>query len=78
MPASPTIAIVGTGAMGAYYGSRLAQHGHAVHFLLRSDYEGVRRNGFEIRSIDGDFHLAPDRFHAHVDPRTIPPALRLR
>lgn len=54
---SPRIAIVGSGAVGCYYGGRLAQHGHDVHFLLRSDYDAVKAEGLRVRSCDGDFHL---------------------
>lgn len=51
------IAIVGTGAVGGYYGARLAQAGQDVHFLLRSDYEYVKRHGWSIQSIHGDMRL---------------------
>lgn len=70
----PVIAIVGAGAVGGYYGARLAQHGHTVHFLLRSDYETVRTNGWVIRSCDGDFVLRPDQIHVHNTPATMPKA----
>jgi 2-dehydropantoate 2-reductase len=30
-----------------------------VHFLLRSDYEVVRRRGVKIKSVEGDFHANP-------------------
>lgn len=50
-------AIVGAGAVGSYYGGRLAAAGHDVRFLLRSDYESVRENGLTVESIDGDFYL---------------------
>lgn len=53
----PRIAIVGSGAVGCYYGGRLAQHGHEVHFLMRSDYEHVKKHGLKIRSVHGDFEL---------------------
>ncbi len=53
----PRIAIVGSGAVGCYYGGRLAQHGHEVHFLMRSDYEHVKQHGLQIRSLHGDFSL---------------------
>jgi 2-dehydropantoate 2-reductase len=49
--------IVGSGALGGYYGAKLARTGCDVHFLMRSDLEAVRRNGLTIRSKDGDFHL---------------------
>ncbi len=54
---TPTITIVGCGAVGQYYGAMLARSGLQVRFLLRSDYEYVRQNGIEIHSIRGDFHI---------------------
>ncbi len=53
------IAVVGCGAVGSYYGAMLSRDGHDVHFLLRSDYEVVRRNGVSIRSPKGDFNARP-------------------
>ena len=53
------VAIVGCGALGSYYGAKLARDGHEVHFLLRSDYEVVRRRGVRILSPEGDFHVNP-------------------
>lgn len=49
--------IVGTGALGGFYGGMLARAGHDVHFLLNSDYEHVQRNGLKIDSVLGNFHL---------------------
>lgn len=43
-----TTAIVGCGALGSFYGARLALAGHPTHFLLRSDLEAVRRDGVRI------------------------------
>ncbi len=51
------IAIVGSGAVGCYYGTRLLQSGNDVRFLMRSDLETVRREGLRITSPDGDVHL---------------------
>ena len=70
----PVIAIIGTGAVGAYYGGRLAQHGHDVHFLLRGDYRAVKKNGWTIRSCDGDFSLPSESVHAYDDPARMPRA----
>lgn len=70
----PRIAIVGAGAVGGYYGARLAQRGHDVHFLLRGDYDAVRAGGWNVRSIDGDFSLPPDAVHVYDDARRMPPA----
>ena len=52
-----SIAVIGAGAVGGYYGARLAQAGHDVRFLLRRDLEVVRANGLRVFSRDGDFHL---------------------
>ena len=53
------LAMVGCGALGSYYGAKLSRDGQEVHFLLRSDYEVVRRRGVFIRSPEGDFHVQP-------------------
>ncbi len=53
------IAVVGCGALGSYYGARLCRDGQQVHFLLRSDYQHVRRHGVAIRSPEGDFNVRP-------------------
>jgi 2-dehydropantoate 2-reductase len=49
--------IVGSGALGGYYGAKLAHAGCNVSFLMRSDLDTVRRNGLIVRSKDGDIHL---------------------
>ncbi len=53
------IAVAGCGAVGSYYGALLCRAGQEVHFLLRSDYEVVRRRGVQIRSPQGDFKVRP-------------------
>lgn len=53
------IGVIGCGALGSFYGAKLWASGHAVHFLLRSDYEVVRRNGVSIQSFLGDFVARP-------------------
>ena len=53
------IAIVGCGALGSYYGGLLCRAGHETHFLLRSDYETVRREGVKIISPQGNAHVRP-------------------
>ncbi|MEA2707793.1 MAG: 2-dehydropantoate 2-reductase [Phycisphaerales bacterium] len=69
-----SIAIIGAGALGGYYGGRLAHHGFNVHMLLRSDYDHVREHGLSVRSVSGDFRLPPDRFRVYNDPTTMPKA----
>jgi 2-dehydropantoate 2-reductase len=53
------IAVVGCGAVGSFYGAKLARAGEEVHFLLRSDYDSVRRKGVLVRSPQGDFRVQP-------------------
>jgi len=57
-----TYAILGTGALGGFYGARLQQAGSEVHFLLRSDYEQVQQHGLILESPDGNFTLP----HVHA------------
>jgi len=40
------IAVVGSGAIGIYYGGKLAAAGRDVHFLMRGHLARVRRDGF--------------------------------
>lgn len=52
------IAILGAGALGCYYGARLAEAGHRVTFIMRSAYEPVSRRGLLVNSIKGDICLS--------------------
>ncbi len=57
------IAIVGSGAVGCYYGGRLAASGHDVHFLMRRDLETVKNQGLTVKSVHGDFNLLDPQVH---------------
>jgi 2-dehydropantoate 2-reductase len=70
----PRIAIIGTGALGGYYGARMVQAGYDVHFLLRSDYAAVKAQGMRVQSLDGDFSLQPEQLHVYDDVRSMPRA----
>ena len=50
--------VIGTGAIGGYYGSKLAYSGQDVHVLSHSDYEFVKERGMQVDSCDGSFHLS--------------------
>jgi 2-dehydropantoate 2-reductase len=63
--------IIGTGAIGGYYGAKLAHVGQEVHFLLRSDYEYVKQHGLQIDSCDGSFHL--EEINAYLHTEDMPP-----
>jgi 2-dehydropantoate 2-reductase len=69
---SPRIAWIGVGAAGGYYAAKLARAGFDVHLLLRSDYDVIRTQGLQIKSVDGDFHLPAQSLHCYDDPRQMP------
>lgn len=61
-------AVIGTGAVGGYYGGRLANAGHDVHFLLHSDYDYIKQNGLQVDSCNGSFHLdSPNIYRSTAD-----------
>lgn len=59
--------IIGTGALGGYYGGRLAEAGKDVHFLFRSDYEHVKEHGLKVDSTRGDFVINPINAYRDVE-----------
>lgn len=61
------ILVVGTGAIGSFYGGKLAMSGANVSALVRSDYEYVKKNGISIKSINGDFVFKPDEVVQKVE-----------
>lgn len=64
-------AVIGTGAIGGYYGARLRKAGADVHFLLRSDYAHVAVHGLVIDSCEGNFALPS--VNAYREARQMPP-----
>ena len=55
-----TVAIVGSGAIGTYYGARLALHGLDVRFLMRSDLAAVQKRGsIVLHERTGDLAVSP-------------------
>jgi 2-dehydropantoate 2-reductase len=65
-----SFAIIGTGAVGGYYGGLLQKAGQDVHFLLHSDYEFVKQHGLTVESVNGDFCLP--HVNAYQDPKQMP------
>src|SRR6202011_4194109 len=57
------IAVVGSGAVGLFYGIKLATGGLDIRFLLRSDLETARKQGIRLLSADGDLHYAGSSFY---------------
>jgi 2-dehydropantoate 2-reductase len=65
------IAIVGAGAVGGYYGTRLAQAGHDVTMIARgANLEAIRAHGFRVRSPAGE---VVTRLRADSDPSRVGP-----
>ncbi|MDP5017010.1 putative 2-dehydropantoate 2-reductase [Anabaena sp. UHCC 0187] len=65
-----TYAILGTGALGGFYGAKLQKSGLEVHYLLKSDYQQVSEQGLIIESKDGDFTLP--QVNAYNDVNKMP------
>jgi 2-dehydropantoate 2-reductase len=64
------IAILGAGGVGGYFGARLAQAGHDVHFIARGAHlAALRAHGIAVESPLGDFVVDP--VHATADPEEI-------
>jgi 2-dehydropantoate 2-reductase len=65
------IAIVGSGAVGGYYGASLARAGHRVTFMARGAHlRAIRERGLLVWSPLGDFSV---RAPAHDDPALVGP-----
>lgn len=66
------IAVFGSGAVGGYFGGRLAEAGEEVHFIARGRHlAAIRERGLQVHSVDGDFLVEPGRFTG--DPSSIGP-----
>ena len=65
------ILVLGAGAVGGYFGARLAEGGHDVTFVARGEnLEALRRAGLTVRLAERILHLAP--VHAVGDPAQAP------
>ena len=65
------IAIVGSGAVGTYYGAKLAHGGSDVHFLMRGDLAKVRRDGIFVRGEGENFQV--EKVNCHNSTKEIGP-----
>ena len=65
------IAVVGAGAIGAYWGAAMQRGGAEVHLIARNDHlRAMRKNGVRVLSPRGDFVAYPN---ATDDPAEIGP-----
>lgn len=73
MLARMEILVMGSGAVGGYFGTRLAQAGHHVTFVARGAHlDALRAGGLRLLSGKGDVHLSS--VEAVGDPADAPPA----
>ena len=70
--AARTYSVLGTGALGGYYGARLVRGGADVRFLLYRDYDHVRESGLRVESVEGDFSIAKPQVFARA--QDLPPS----
>lgn len=67
----PRIGVIGTGAIGGFYGGMLARAGMDVHFLLRSEFSAVAERGLQLHSaVHGEWILNP--VQAYCDAEDMP------
>lgn len=69
------IVVVGAGAVGGYFGGKLAQAGCNVTFIARGKtLHAIKTNGLKVQSVNGDFVVHPkvtDDFKAIKHPDLI-------
>ncbi|KPL60417.1 ketopantoate reductase family protein [Rossellomorea vietnamensis] len=59
------ILVVGAGAVGGYFGGRLAEKGEDVTFLVRDKREHqLKEHGLQLESVHGDFRFQPKTLKA--------------
>jgi 2-dehydropantoate 2-reductase len=66
------IAAMAAGAVGGYFGARMAAAGHDVFFIARgANLEAIKKNGLKIESVHGDLHLPKP--NVTDDPKSVGP-----
>lgn len=69
-----SVAIVGSGAVGGYYGARLFEAGYDVRFHMRGEnYRRSIQNGFNVTSVNGDIFIPSDDLQAYEQTDYIGP-----
>ncbi len=58
--------VIGTGALGGYYGALLHHAGLDVRFLLHSDFDHVRVHGLKVESKQGDLSIGEPKIFARA------------
>ena len=66
------IAAMAAGAVGGYFGARMAAAGHDVFFIARgANLAAIKNNGLKIESVHGDLHLPKP--NVTDDPQSVGP-----
>ena len=66
------IAAMAAGAVGGYFGARMAAAGHDVFFIARgANLAAIKKNGLKIESVHGDVHLP--KVNVTDDPKSVGP-----
>jgi 2-dehydropantoate 2-reductase len=64
------VAVMATGALGGYFGGRLAEAGHDVFFIARgANLAAIRKNGLKVESSLGNIHIKSPK--ATDNPREV-------
>ncbi|WP_277758719.1 putative 2-dehydropantoate 2-reductase [Pseudomonas sp. A34-9] len=64
----PVVGIIGTGAIGGFYGLMLARAGFDVYFLLRSEFSAVAERGLQVDSaVHGLLTLNPVQAYSSAE-----------
>jgi 2-dehydropantoate 2-reductase len=64
------VAVMAAGALGAYFGGRLAEAGHDVHFIARGAHkDAIERDGLKVESPVGNMHI--QRAKVTDDPKKV-------
>ena len=62
------IAVMGAGAVGAYFGAKLAIAGHDVAFIARGKHlAAMQKDGLTVNSSGGDLHIRSAHFSADTE-----------
>jgi 2-dehydropantoate 2-reductase len=66
------IAAMAAGAVGGYFGARMANAGHDVFFIARgANLAAIKSNGLKVESVHGDLHLP--KVNVTDDPKSVGP-----
>lgn len=62
------IAVIGTGAVGGYYGAKLVQAGHDVTFITtEKSSEIIKEKGLYVKSVNGDIDIKNPKVSSAIE-----------